>query len=503
MAERPMPERHKILVVDDEIAVTSLLEQFLSEKMDCLVQTAGNGVDAMAMLESTDFDLIIADILMPQMDGFDLFNHVRDLAPATRFIFMSGQFHPHDVEGKRGSGMVAFLNKPFQLKEAAKKIEEMLPLEDQRGAQWIKLFKRRRADDQELKSPLPGIDLLDLVRLIMMLHKSGTLSVWIGPVHYSLEFDQGELVMAKGRETAGREAFMLATTWPFCRHSWTADLLTGERNIKEGTESLFKGANQIAEKTSEAARRLDELHFASIPGKDVGPFHFGKILMEDEIGWILNGLIMPGEVPVLIRVYNDIVNDSKQLQSDLQTEFNYQTYIERENLAITYESGYVGQRMYTLHERPPGIPLSFLRSEGDAIPELEAAELILLIYDLAKFFYDANVVLGHVALAQIYWQPDRGFMVSNYRTSWTGAVDPNIFYYLGYLEHLVQNAMGGKTRVSRGFGNILEKLHAASHRQGGYIAEQDFLNDLSHFLKRPRIPPNFQSAKIKEALGLQ
>ena len=41
-----MAGRHKILVVDDEIAVTSLLEQFLSEKMDCAVQTAGNGVDA-------------------------------------------------------------------------------------------------------------------------------------------------------------------------------------------------------------------------------------------------------------------------------------------------------------------------------------------------------------------------------------------------------------------------------------------------------------------------
>ena len=497
-----MTERHKILVVDDEVAVTSLLEQFLSEKMDCAVQTTSNGVDAVALLESTDFDLIIADILMPAMDGFDLFNHVRSLAPATHFIFMSGQFHPHDIGGKRGSGMIAFLNKPFQLNEVEMKIEQMLPPDDQKGAQWIKLFKRRRSHDQELKSPLPGIDLLDMVRLIMMLNKSGTLAVWIGPVHYTLEFDQGEVVMAKGREMAGHEAFMLATTWPFCRQTWTADALTGERNIKESTESLFKGANQIADKAAEAARKLDELHFASIPGKDVGPFHFGKILLEDEIGWILNGLIMPGDVPVLIRIYNDIVNDSKQLQSELQTEFNYQTYIERENLAMTYESGYIGQRMYTLHERPPGIPLSFLHMEGEAIPELEAAELILLIYDLTKFFYDANVVLGHLSLAQIYWQPDRGFMAGNYRTSWSSAVDPNIFYHLGYLEHLIQNAMGGKNHVSKGFSNVLERLHASAHRQGGYLSEDDFLNDLSHYLKRPRIPPNFQSEKIKEALGI-
>jgi CheY-like chemotaxis protein len=497
-----MAERLKILVVDDEVSVTSLLEQFLTEKMDCLVQSAGNGVDAMSLLEAEDFDLIIADILMPEMDGFDLFNRVRDLAPGTRFIFMSGQFHPHDIESSRASGMMTFLNKPFQLKEVEKKVELMLPLGEHKGAKWIKLFKRKHAEDS-IKSPLPGIDLLDLIRLIMMLNKTGTLAVWLGPVSFTLEFDQGEIIMAKSDQASGHEAFMLASTWPYCRHSWTPNALSGQRNVKESTDALFKAATHMAEKTTEATKKLDELPVASVPGKDVGPFHFGKIVMEDEIGWILNTLIMPGEIPILLRLYHDAVNDSHDLQYELQTEFNYQTYIERENLAIVYESGYIGRRMYTLHQRPPGVPLSMLKAEGEGLPELQAAELVLLIYELTKFFYDANVVLGPLTLSQLYWEPEKGFVVSNYRTSWSGPCDPNLFHYLDYVELLIHNVIGGKDKVAKGFGDFLSKVTAGAHaRPEGYSTEEDFLNDLARFLKRPRSSVSFQSIKIKEALGI-
>lgn len=492
-------ERYKILVVDDEITVTSLLDQFLTEKMDCLVQTASNGADAMSLLESQDFDMIIADILMPEMDGFDLFNHVRGLAPGTRFIFMSGQFHPHDVEMNRTGGMMAFLGKPFQLQEVKKKVEHLLPFEEDKGVKWIKLFKPKHPD--ALKSQLPGIELLDMIRLIMMLNKTGTLAVWIGPVNYTLEFDQGEVIMAKGEQVAGHEAFMLATSWPYCRHNWMPDTLSGERNIKDNTDVLFKATTQLAEKMSEAAKKLDELHIASIPGKNIGPFHFGKMVMEDEIGWVLNAQIMPGEIPILMRLYAESVNESIDRQFDLQTEFNYQTYIERDHLAMTYESGYIGHRMYTLHQRPEGIPLSMLKTEGEVLPELSAAELILLIYDLVKFFYDANVVLGPLTLQQIYWMPGKGFTVSNYQTSWSGPCDPNLFFYLSYVENLIDSVMGGKDILGKSFGDFLAKITATAHgHHGGFTSEEDFLNNLAHFLKRPRLLVTFKSKAIKEAL---
>ena len=67
--------KKKILVVDDELTTCVLLEHFLSSEYE--VFTTNSGIEALTWLESNLPDLILSDIQMPKMDGFELLQEIR------------------------------------------------------------------------------------------------------------------------------------------------------------------------------------------------------------------------------------------------------------------------------------------------------------------------------------------------------------------------------------------------------------------------------------------
>ena len=79
----------KILVIDDEEKIRDVLEYALkSEGYE--VRCAGNGREGMKLLETEQFDLIVSDIIMPEMDGFELVRGLKKEAHATPVLIMSG-----------------------------------------------------------------------------------------------------------------------------------------------------------------------------------------------------------------------------------------------------------------------------------------------------------------------------------------------------------------------------------------------------------------------------
>ena len=79
----------KILIVDDETSIRTLLTEHL-EKLNYKVYTAENGAAALQVLEEVKVDIIISDIIMPEMDGVELVKRVRIEHPIIRIIMMTG-----------------------------------------------------------------------------------------------------------------------------------------------------------------------------------------------------------------------------------------------------------------------------------------------------------------------------------------------------------------------------------------------------------------------------
>ena len=103
-----------ILLVEDSDVLRQGLKSLL-EQEDYKVIAGGNGVEALEKMEETTPDLILADILMPEMDGFELLAQIKKSYPEKTCIIMS-QTHSHEKRAEE-LGADAFLAKPFYVDE--------------------------------------------------------------------------------------------------------------------------------------------------------------------------------------------------------------------------------------------------------------------------------------------------------------------------------------------------------------------------------------------------
>jgi two-component system cell cycle sensor histidine kinase/response regulator CckA len=92
------------------------------------VLEAGGGEEALEIVKdgASKIDLIITDVVMPNMDGPTMVRHVKAMTPDMRVIFMSGYAEEAFRKNDQSSEDIHFLPKPFGLKQLAAKVKEVL-----------------------------------------------------------------------------------------------------------------------------------------------------------------------------------------------------------------------------------------------------------------------------------------------------------------------------------------------------------------------------------------
>lgn len=116
-------DRAKVLVVDDEFQVLDVVSQTLDGAYDVEVRTASSGYAALLLVGSWRPDLIIMDLKMPGLDGFEACRRIRALPQTSdvRILIISAYATPDIVERAKDCGANDFLSKPFdpqQIEEA-------------------------------------------------------------------------------------------------------------------------------------------------------------------------------------------------------------------------------------------------------------------------------------------------------------------------------------------------------------------------------------------------
>lgn len=112
----------RILVVDDELIVRSWIARLLRDE-GYVVEIATHGAEALRIARETpdDFDLVVTDVRMPQMDGWQLGRRVREEWPGLPVLYISG----YDVH-QSAPGPHAFLRKPFEADDLLRRVAELL-----------------------------------------------------------------------------------------------------------------------------------------------------------------------------------------------------------------------------------------------------------------------------------------------------------------------------------------------------------------------------------------
>ena len=121
----------RILLAEDDTSMREYLQRAL-QRVGYDVEAVGCGTEAMPLIEPGKYDLLLTDIVMPEMDGIELSQKASAIDPAIRVMFITG-FAAVALQGGRTAPEAKLLSKPFHLKDLVAEVDRMFQTEDQHG----------------------------------------------------------------------------------------------------------------------------------------------------------------------------------------------------------------------------------------------------------------------------------------------------------------------------------------------------------------------------------
>ena len=113
----------RILVAEDEEAMRAYLARAL-ENAGYEVVAVDRGTAALPLLETQHFDLLLSDIVMPEMDGIELAQRCAEVSPATKVMFITG-FAAVTLKANSEAPQAKVLSKPFHLKDLVMEVQRV------------------------------------------------------------------------------------------------------------------------------------------------------------------------------------------------------------------------------------------------------------------------------------------------------------------------------------------------------------------------------------------
>lgn len=198
------PKNSMILVVDDDALIRELLSSWLDHR-GYGVKTAENGQQALEMHQQQGFDLILLDIMMPDMNGFDVLTALKAAGNTTPVVVMSALSDLKSVVTCIKLGAEDFLSKPIESELLWARLNTSLEKKHYRDAQqtWLEELNLLQQIDQELNTTLDRQTIAELT-LQYGGQKTGALACCIGTV-------DGQRLQVRARHGAEPEQLPLIT----------------------------------------------------------------------------------------------------------------------------------------------------------------------------------------------------------------------------------------------------------------------------------------------------
>ena len=123
------PQTHRILIADDNAANRELLEAYLVG-IDCEIETSVDGQDTLDKVASFQPDLVLLDVMMPRLSGFEVCKQLKEDQETRRVmvLMVTALNELGDIERAVNAGTDDFLSKPVNKVELVKRVQNMLKL---------------------------------------------------------------------------------------------------------------------------------------------------------------------------------------------------------------------------------------------------------------------------------------------------------------------------------------------------------------------------------------
>lgn len=184
-----MSSKKKILIVDDEQNITWSMEKYLS-KEGYFIATADSAKKGAELLNTSPFELVITDMKMPDVDGFQFLNWIKKNHTKSKVVIMTAFGSPSVRESAKQMGAYRYFEKPVDLNQLRKFINETLA-------------------DKGFTGNILDIDLFDFVQMILLSRKQKLISI-TDPVSMQMGLmylRNGDVIHADCGMLQGEEAF--------------------------------------------------------------------------------------------------------------------------------------------------------------------------------------------------------------------------------------------------------------------------------------------------------
>jgi len=211
---------YHILIVDDEARIRSLIRKY-AEFEGHTVSEAGDGMEAVRLCRKESFDIIIMDIMMPELDGFSACREIRKVSD-TPIIMLSARGEEYDKINGFETGIDDYVVKPFSAKELMLRIDAIM-----------KRSRRSRASDDDVKKQNVIVELdggglrVDITARIVYINGE---RVDMSPKEYDLLF-----YMLDNRNIALSREKLISEVWGY---DFYGDARTLDTHIKLLRKSL-------------------------------------------------------------------------------------------------------------------------------------------------------------------------------------------------------------------------------------------------------------------------
>lgn len=235
--------RKRVLVADNEKKLRGILERVFTVR-GYEVRTASNGKEALRIIPEFNPHLVIAEVAMPELNGFELCRKIRGdkRFRTTRFIFLTSKDTREDeIEGLM-LGADDYIVKPVDVEKLLARVDARL--------RWVDKIELNASSGGIIEGSLGGRNLIDVLQVLEIGQKTGELSVYENEKQSRILISRGKIVSAVSGERQGKLAVYVTLTWPKGRFSF----VPGEVSEAEDEDSL-----EITSLILEWARIADEL----------------------------------------------------------------------------------------------------------------------------------------------------------------------------------------------------------------------------------------------------
>lgn len=242
----------RVLIVDDDPLLRLALAQGL-RRLQLEVDVAETVSEATQRLEEAPVDVVVTDLCLADgSDGIEMLARVRERAPATRTILMSGFATAHDYETAMALGAVMVLCKPFTV------------------ADLHAAVRRAAESSQAFHGSFHGMSLVDLLQMLHLARRNSTIDVDGGGTRAQLHMEKGHIIHATCGDLIGEEAFrcvMRARSGSFRTGPLAFDV---PHTVARSFDTLLLDTLRALDEQERSSGRRSELSLSQFPDDPFG-----------------------------------------------------------------------------------------------------------------------------------------------------------------------------------------------------------------------------------------